>query len=151
MRRSDRAIADGEAGALLEKAEYGILSTTSPDGMPYGVPLNFCIIDECICFHSALEGRKIENILQQTHVSFCIVGRTEVLPEQFGTKYESVIVVGEVRELFELEKQAALEGLLSKYSSAFFDKGLKYIEGMKKKTRVFAIRIKQCTGKARKQ
>ncbi len=151
MRRSDRAIADGEAGALLERAEYGILSTTSPDGMPYGVPLNFCIIDESICFHSALKGRKIENILQQSHVSFCIVGRTEVQPDKFGTNYESVIIAGEVRELFDLEKQAALEGLLSKYSSAFFDKGLKYIEGMKKKTRVFAIRIKQCTGKARKQ
>ncbi len=62
IRRKDRAITEKEAIALLKMAEYGVLSTGSKDGLPYGVPLNFCLIDFCIYFHSAMEGHKIDNI-----------------------------------------------------------------------------------------
>jgi nitroimidazol reductase NimA-like FMN-containing flavoprotein (pyridoxamine 5'-phosphate oxidase superfamily) len=94
LRRKDRAITEEEAIALLNKAEYGVLSTVTENGKPYGVPLNFCIIDHRIYFHCAIEGQKIENIKQNESVSFCAVGNTEILPDKFGTKYESVIVSG---------------------------------------------------------
>ncbi|MHC4160151.1 MAG: pyridoxamine 5'-phosphate oxidase family protein [Planctomycetota bacterium] len=151
LRRKDRAIPKEEAIALLSKAEYGVLSTITEDGKPYGVPLNFCIIEDCIYFHCAIEGQKIDNIKKNNSVSFCAVGNTEILPDKFGTKYESVIVSGEVKEVFEINKQIALEELLHKYSPEFIDNGLKYIEGLKNKTRVFKINIKKLTGKARKQ
>ena len=151
LRRKDRAITEEEAMALLSRAEYGVLSTVSENGKPYGVPLNFCIIDHCIYFHCAVEGRKIDNIKQNKSVSFCAVGNTEILPDKFGTKYESVIVSGEVEEVFDDNKQIALEGLLHKYSPDFFDKGLKYIEALREKTRVFKISINSLSGKARKQ
>jgi nitroimidazol reductase NimA-like FMN-containing flavoprotein (pyridoxamine 5'-phosphate oxidase superfamily) len=115
------------------------------------VPLNFCIINDCIYFHCAVEGQKIDNIKQNKFVSFCAVGNTELLPDKFGTKYESVIVSGEVEEVFDMNKQMAMEGLLHKYSSEFFDKGIKYIEGLRDKTRVFKIAINTLTGKARIQ
>ncbi len=150
LRRKDRAITEEEAIALLNKAEYGVLSTVTENGKPYGVPLNFCIIDHCIYFHCAIEGQKIDNIKQNKSVSFCTVGNTEILPDKFGTKYESVILSGEVEEVFDINKQIALEGLLQKYSSEFFDKGIKYIEGLREKTRVFKITINKLTGKARK-
>jgi hypothetical protein len=51
LRRQDRAITEEEALALLNKAEYGVLSTVTENGEPYGVPLNFCVIDHCIYFH----------------------------------------------------------------------------------------------------
>ena len=73
------------------------------------------------------------------------------MPDQFGTKYQSVIVSGEVAEVFDDDKQAALEGLLKKYSLEFIEKGMKYIEGFKDKTRVFKITINRITGKARTQ
>ena len=151
LRRKDRAIIEEEAKALLNKAEYGVLSTVAENGKPYGVPLNFCIIDHCIYFHCAVEGQKIDNIKQNNSVSFCTVGNTETLPDKFGTKYESVIVSGEVEEIFYMNKQIALEGLLHKYSPEFFDVGIKYIEGLEDKTRVFKIVINKLTGKARKQ
>jgi len=151
LRRKDRAIIEEEAKALLNKAEYGVLSTVAENGKPYGVPLNFCIIDHCIYFHCAVEGQKIDNIKQNNSVSFCTVGNTETLPDKFGTKYESVIVSGEVEEIFYMNKQIALEGLLHKYSPEFFDEGIKYIEGLADKTRVFKIVINKLTGKARKQ
>jgi hypothetical protein len=151
LRRKDRSITNDEAISILNEAEYGVLSTVSPDGKPYGVPLNFCIIDHCIYFHSAIEGQKIENIEKNKSVSFCAVGNNEILPDKFGTKYESVIVSGEVEETFDDNKQIALEGMLKKYSSNYFEKGLKYIETLKAKARVFKISIVNFSGKARRQ
>ena len=151
LRRKDRAITEDEAIALLNRAEYGVLSTVTENGEPYGVPLNFCVNDHCIYFHCAVEGQKIDNIKQNKSVSFCAVGNTEILPDKFGTKYESVIVSGEVEEVFDKNKQLALEGLLHKYSLEFINQGIKYIEGLKEKTRVFKITINKLTGKARKQ
>ena len=151
LRRKDRAITEEEAVALLNKAEYGVLSTVTENGKAYGVPLNFCIIDHGIYFHCAVEGQKIDNIKQNKSVSFCAVGNTEILPDKFGTKYESVIVSGEIEEVFDMNKQVALEGLLHKYSPEFIDKGIKYIEGLREKTRVFKITIDKLTGKARRQ
>ena len=151
LRRKDRAITEEEAIALLNKAEYGVLSTVTENGKAYGVPLNFCIINHCIYFHCAVEGQKIDNIKQNKSISFCVVGNTEILPDKFGTKYESVIVSGEVEEVFNMNKQIAMEGLLHKYSPEFIDKGIKYIEGLREKTRVFKITINKLAGKARTQ
>ena len=123
LRRQDRAITEDEALALLNEAEYGVLSTVTENGKPYGVPLNFCVIDRCIYFHCAVEGQKIDNIQQNKSVSFCAVGNTEILPDKFGTKYESVIVSGKVEEVFDMNKQKAMEGLLHKYSSEYFSIG----------------------------
>jgi uncharacterized protein len=151
LRRKDRAVTNDEAIAILNQAEYGVLSTVAPDGKPYGVPLNFCIIGNCIYFHCASEGQKIDNIEKNKSVSFCAVGDTEVLPDKFGTKYESAIASGEVEEIFDDDKQIALEGLLKKYSSNYFEKGLEYIEILKAKTRVFKICIIHVSGKARRK
>jgi hypothetical protein len=151
LRRKDRAITNDEAIAILNKAEYGVLSTITPDGKPYGVPLNFCYLDHSIYFHCAIEGQKIDNIEKNKSVSFCTVGNTEIMPDKFGTKYESVIISGQIEEVFNVNKQIALEGLLKKYSSDYFNNGLKYIETLKEKTRVFKVYIIHLSGKARKQ
>jgi uncharacterized protein len=150
MRRKDRLITDTETLSILEKGEYGILSTVSSDNEPYGVPVNYCLIGERMYFHCALEGRKIDNIIHNPNVSFCVVGKTEVLPDKFGTNYESCIVQGVASESFGEEKQLALEGLVRKYSEDFVAEGLKYIDKLKDKTRVFKIRIESISGKARK-
>jgi nitroimidazol reductase NimA-like FMN-containing flavoprotein (pyridoxamine 5'-phosphate oxidase superfamily) len=151
LRRKDRAISEAQAKALLTKAEYGILSTVSVDGQPYGVPLNFCILEKFIYFHCAIEGRLIENIKNNPSVSFCAVGDTEILPDKFGTKYESVVVSGNIEEVFDAEKQTGLEGFLAKYSSDFMEQGLQYIEKLRERTRVFRMAICDISGKARRK
>ena len=151
MRRKDRAISEAEAMDLLSKAEYGILSTVSEGGQPYGVPLYFCIVEDYLYFHHAIEGRLIENIENNSSASFCIVGDTEVMPEKFGILYESVILSGNVEEVFEAQKQAGLEGLVAKYSPDFMEQGREYIEKLWEKTRVFRIIITDISGKARRK
>lgn len=150
MRRKDRLITNTEALSILEKGEYGILSTLSSNHEPYGVPVNYCFIDECIFFHCAPEGRKIDNINNNPKVSFCVVGRTEILPDKFGTKYESCIVQGVASESSSEEKQLALEGLIKKYSANSVSEGFEYIQKLKDKTRVFKISIESISGKARR-
>ena len=141
MRRQDRAISEQEALDILLTGEYGILSTVSPDGQPYGVPVNFCVIENAIYFHGALEGHKISNISANDKVSFFVVGQTQILPRKFGTKYESTIVTGTSTEVFEQEKHKALVGLIEKYSAEFHTAGMRYITALTEKTRVFKIQM----------
>jgi nitroimidazol reductase NimA-like FMN-containing flavoprotein (pyridoxamine 5'-phosphate oxidase superfamily) len=150
LRRKERLMGEPESRELLERGEYGILSTCGPDGQPYGIPLSYCFIDNAIYFHSAVEGHKLENIAANDRVSFCVVGKTEVLPDQFATRYESVSISGRVVEAFDEEKQLALEGLLAKYSAGFREAGLNYIAAAWEKTRVFRVDIEGMCGKARR-
>jgi len=150
LRRKDRGIPESEARELLERGEYGVLSTISTDGAPYGVPLSYCVIGDAVCFHCAPGGHKLENIAADSRVSFCVVGRTEVLPEKFSTRYESVIVTGRVMEFSGDEKQRALEGLVEKYSPGFREGGARYIATDGPRTRVFGITIDAISGKARR-
>ena len=149
MRRSDRAIGREETLRILNEGQYGVLSTAGPDNQPYGVPINFCVVDDGIYFHCANEGHKIDNFTHNPKVSFCVVGDTRVLPADFGTEYESTIVFGLLSEVFDAEKQRALEGLLHKYSSDHFQDGLAYIDALREETRVFRIAIEAITGKSR--
>jgi hypothetical protein len=150
MRRSDRALSEEEVQVLLEKGEFGVLSTVSKDGQPYGVPLSYAYTGTGICFHSAREGHKLDNISENARVSFCVVGKTEVMPEKFSTKYQSVIVFGKISEAFDDEKKQELSELLKKYSPGFIKEGLEYRETASAKTRVFKILVESMTGKARK-
>jgi len=143
-------MADPEARELLERGEYGVLSTRGSDGAPYGMPINYCVIDNAIYFHCAVEGHKLENIAVDDRVSFCVVGTTEVLPDRFTTRYESVIVSGNATEVMKEEKQRSLEGLLAKYSAEYRLEGLAYIEANGGRTRVFRIDIDSICGKARR-
>ena len=149
IRNQKRAISEAGARELLGRGEYGILSTCGPDGQPYGVPLNYCLFAGTLYFHCAVAGHKLENLGDDSRVSFCVVGKTEVLPEQFATRYESVIVTGRAAEIFADEKQHALELLVAKYSPGFQAQGRKYIAAQSAQARVFRIDIEALTGKAR--
>lgn len=150
IRRTDRAISENEVKRILEKGEFGVLSTASPDGQPYGVPINYSYSGPVIYFHCAGDGHKLENLAANRRVSFCVVGRTQVLPEKFATNYESAIVFGEAFELADHEKHTGLLEIVKKYSPGFINEGLTYIENAAHKAKVYKIVIESITGKSRK-
>lgn len=150
MRRKDRQLGEEEINMIMEHNQYGVLSTIGKDGMPYGVPLTYIYDGTRIYFHSAVEGHKLENITFNQKASFCVVGSTEILPEQFSTRYESVIAFGEMKELLDEEKEAVLVKVVERYSADFREKGLKYIQAAKARARVFCLQIDKITGKIRK-
>ena len=150
LRRHDRALPAEEALQLLERGEYGVLSTVSSDGAPYGVPISYCVVDGSIYFHCAREGHKLENLHDDGRVSFCVVGDTEVLPDLFATRYESAVVSGRAEEVYGDAKQTALEALMAKYAGEFVSEGLQYIRLKSERTRVYRITVEEISGKARR-
>jgi len=147
MRREKKQMPTEEAILLLENCDYGVLSTISDDDFPYGVPLNYACKNGCIYFHSALNGLKIDNIARNNKVSFCVVGNSEIIPQKFDTKYKSVIVFGNVVEVFGEEKVDGLMALIHKYSKDFIESGREYVNKAKDTTRLYKINIEHLTGK----
>ncbi len=149
MRRKDKALNDNDIKQLLINGEYGVLSTVDSDAQPYGVPLNYVYINNNLYFHCALEGHKLDNITANDKVSFCIVGRTEVLPAEFSTGFESVIAFGSAAVISGDERYQALVALLEKYCGGFVEEGRAYIDKLDHQTSVVKINIDSVTGKAK--
>lgn len=148
--RKDRAIQTKEVKDLLSNSEYGILSTVGVDGQPYGVPLSYIYKNNCLYFHCAISGHKIENIENNPRVSFCVVGRTTVLPDKFATEYESAVAFGIASQVHDAERHNALLWLLEKYSPDYINEGKNYIHQKNNVTKVMKITIDHISGKARR-
>ena len=150
MRRKDRQLQESEAMEVLLKCEYGILSTIG-DNYPYAVPMSYVVANNKIYIHGTCAlGEKTKNIHNNPKVCFTVVGNTEVLPSQFATKYESVIVLGTASLCEGSTKEMALEKFLDKYSSQYKEEGMKYIKASIDKVSVYEISIDMITGKGRK-
>jgi nitroimidazol reductase NimA-like FMN-containing flavoprotein (pyridoxamine 5'-phosphate oxidase superfamily) len=147
MRMSDREMTKEQSIDLLKRGEYGILSTIDSENNPYGVPLSYAYADNLLYFHGAKEGTKLDNIINNNSVCFTVVGKTNVLPEKFSTKYESVIVFGKGVIVTGDEKVKGLREIIRKYSPEFFSQGEEYIERAKDKTTVIKIEIIDFSGK----
>lgn len=135
---------------ILHRGEYGIISTIGEDGHPYGFPMSYIVKDNHIYFHCALDGHKMENIRYNDKVSFCVVGKTRLIPEDLDTSYESVIVFGRAELVHGEEKLEALIGIVNKYSKGFEMKGKMEAERDQDITAVLKISIDHMTGKKRK-
>jgi len=149
MRRKDRELVLSEAIGILQNGEYGILSMCTPTNEGYGVPLNYVFFANAVYFHCALEGSKLEYLRKNNKVTFCVVGKTNVLPATFGTLYESVIVNGKTSEVDDDEKLEALIQIIKKYSADFIPEGKEYIDKLIDKVKVIRLTIESISGKAR--
>lgn len=151
IRREDRRLDDATAKSLLIKGEYGILSTLDRNNQPYGIPVNYVVMEESIFFHCATEGHKLENITANKRVSFCVVGKTELIPEKFSTRYECVIVSGDADIIEDgVQKKNALRAMVNKYAPDHMTSGENYIDKLMDQTAVVRVSIDHLSGKARK-
>lgn len=150
MRKSSREIFDEDIIEILNKGEYGVLATVGENGYAYATPLSYVFYNDAVYFHCAVEGNKLDNIKYNAKVSFCVVGKTKVLPAEFSTAYESVIVFGIASQIDGEEKREALMAIADKYSPEFKKEGLAYIDRAESRTCVVKIEIDRMTGKARK-
>ena len=152
VRRQDRLLDEARSRELLETAEYGVLSMVDDDGQAYGIPVNFVWDGEDkIYIHSAPEGRKLRAIANHPKVSLCVVGRTHLLPKNFTTEYESVIVFGEARTgLPEEERMHALHLLIDKLSPDYKEIGDKYAHASFHRTEIIRIDVTDYSGKCKR-
>lgn len=131
VRRQDRLLDETRSFEILKEGEYGILSmrTENGDGA-YGIPLSY-VWDRgnSIYIHCAPVGRKLNCIDACTNVSFCVVGRTKVIPGEFTTAYESIVLRCTAHHgLHEAERMSALSLFLNKYCPNDKIKGMQYAE-----------------------
>ena len=117
LKRMRRQEFESDKGLEIADASlYGVLSMVDPQGMAYGVPLNFWRQGDRLYFHSARTGRKIDCLRANPHVSICFVREARVIPEAMTTKYASAIVTGTARELTDTEeKRQAAVALCRRY------------------------------------
>ena len=152
VRRQDRLFTEERAEELLLKSEYGILSMIDTEGLPYCVPLNF-VWDKAnsVYVHCAPEGRKVNALMKNPDVSFCIIGNVNLLPGKFTTEYESVIMEGKAElNITDAEKAKAIELLLEKLSPKDIAVGRKYAEKSFHRTRIIRIDFTKWSGKTKK-
>ena len=112
--RIERLLPDSEAREILKKAEYGIMSVITPDGTPYGVPLNYYYDEDedAIFFHCATRGHKLDSLCHHSRVSFTVITRSEIDAPNLTTLYESAIATGLASFVStDEEKKRRLEGL----------------------------------------
>lgn len=150
MRRQTKRLTFEETEAVLNRAEYGVLTTMGTDGYPYGVPVSHVYHHGSIYFHCAKTGHKLDSIDNDCHVSFCAVVDVDLIPAGFTTKFQSAIVFGQAEEVFEQEKRDGLLALLRKFSSDYIEPGTQYMAEVWEQTRVFRIEIEHMTGKGKR-
>lgn len=152
IRRQDRLLREEEATTLLRTGEYGVLSMTDETGKAYGIPVNYVWNEaDSLYIHCAPQGRKLCCIAAHPEVSFCIVGRTHVVSNQFTTSYESIML--QCRATTGLpadERMHALQLLLQKYSPNDLTIGLKYAEKSFHRTEIIRLDIEEISGKCKR-
>ena len=148
MRRAEREIKDRKGiEEIVRRATVCRLGLC--DGhMPYVVPLSFGYEDNCLYFHSAAEGRKIEIIKDNPNVCFEVDLAEEYVgadvPCDWAVKYRSVIGFGTAQLLEGVEeKRRALDVILAHYS----DREYEYPPGALDKVVVIRVDVESMTGK----
>ena len=117
MRRKNQAISRDECMEILKKGSSGVLALCGDDGYPYAVPISYLYDENCLYFHCAKSGHKLDAIRKDSRASFCVVCQDVVVPEEFTTYFKSVIVFGKMEILEdEEEKKQAIERLAVKYA-----------------------------------
>lgn len=149
MRRKDREITDQSAiRAIMEEARVCRIGL-SDDGMAYVVPMNFGLGENCLYFHCAAEGRKLDLLGQNDRVCFEMDICRDVYRHEkacgCSTRFDSVIGFGRARLVEDpAEKKIALDRIMEHYGYAGH---FTYPEEMMVKTVVIRIDIATMTGK----
>ena len=148
MRRTEKEIEDrAEMENVIAKADICRVGL-SDNGIPYVVPVNFGYRDNCIYFHCAREGAKLDIISLNNNV--CVEFdidhemRVDDVACEWGSKYRSVIGFGKAFIVDDREeKKRALDIIMGHYS----DKSFTYRDDRVDGIYIVKIEIERMTGK----
>jgi nitroimidazol reductase NimA-like FMN-containing flavoprotein (pyridoxamine 5'-phosphate oxidase superfamily) len=117
-----RWMSEADAREFLRAGTEGRLATCDQAGQPYITPLNYLFHDGKIYFHSKLDGRKLDNIAENSRVCFEVSATAKPTVSSgracnCSTRYTSVLAFGAARVLSDdAEKTALLNLLVEKYA-----------------------------------
>ena len=149
MRKANREIRDRDAVlAIIEEALVCRIGLAD-GGMPYIVPMNFGLGENCLYLHCATEGRKLDILRKNDRVCFemDLLREMKQGPDACGwsASYESVIGFGRAVLLTDPEeKRRGLDRIMDHYGA----RGpFSYPDDTLAKTVVIRIDIERLTGK----
>jgi len=148
MRRKDKEITSSEEIQSIICRSVVCRLAMVDGNQPYVVPLCFGFEDNCLYFHCAKQGKKIDILSKNNNICFEFDIDQEVIPADktcsFGMKYLSVIGFGKASFIDdEKEKQKALDIIMRQYSG---DAG-GYTEDFLQHILVIKVQINSITGK----
>ncbi len=109
--KPERMTTEAAAREILHSCNLGTLSLVTPDGLPYGVPINYYYDESAnaLYLHCALKGKKMDCLQSRPEVSFSVYTNPVIIEEKFTTHYDSAIVTGHAEIMTDTEeKRAAL-------------------------------------------
>ena len=147
MRRKKQALTAEEIAEILKRNTSGVLSVNGDDGYPYGVPLSYVYLDSKLYFHCAAAGHKLDSILKDDKVSFCVIDQDQVVGQEYTTYFRSVVAFGRARALEGAEKLRPLVELCEKYYPGHLEQTRQKAEVALKNVCIVELTIEHMTGK----
>lgn len=147
MRRSKQNMSKERCIEVLKRGTSGVLAVLGDGDYPYAVPISYVYKDSKIYFHCAKAGHKIDAIVKHNKVSFCVIDRDKVVPEDYTTHYRSVIVFGKAGILEGEAKKTSLMDLALKYAPGDEKMHLAAIDQNLDQVCVVAVEIEHMSGK----
>ena len=150
LRKKEREMSKEFVEAILDGADYGVLSLITEDGYPYGVPINFVYHNNAIYFHSGKLGYKYNCAKNNNKACFTIVSKHLTLPKQYTTAYQSIIAFGRISEIEEgKEKDEATLVFCEKFVGPHKEEAHRRINNGLKHMALLKFEIEHITGKER--
>lgn len=139
MRRFKQEIDKDTCKKILKEGKRGILSLNTDD-YPYGVPLSYYYKDDCIYFHGAKQGYKLDCIKNNPKACFTLISEDKSKKDSWINYYDSVMAFGSI-EIIE-DKQECYK--ICKDIALHFTDDIDYIETELKNgvDRVTCLRLK---------
>ena len=147
MRRKRQALTTEEVAEVLKRNTSGVLAVNGDGGYPYTVPLSYVYLDSKLYFHCAGAGHKLESILKDDRVSFCVIDQDQVVGEEYTTYFRSVVAFGRARVLEGEEKLLPLVELCEKYYPGHLEQTRQKTENALKNVCIVEVAIEHMTGK----
>lgn len=152
MRYADRALSETNAWDIFETAEYCVASTVDADGMPYGVPISFVVMNNQLYFHTTnTYGHKLDNFQHDARICVTAVVDVEACFEDdfMTSRYGSAMAFGRIRRVENsVEVRHALVALCMKYLPNYKHEIGNAISKDLAETAVWAVEVETITGKA---
>ncbi len=145
MRRADRERDYAFAVEVIKNAPYANIAFS---GDAYAVPMSPIFMNDCIYFHCAKEGEKLERIKENPRVCITAVSECVPRPGKFGLDYKSAIFFADAEIVEDPdEKYAVLMEIAKVHAPTLPDRMDKYTRGFMDRAVILRMHILSGTGK----
>ena len=151
MRRFKQQLTEQECETILQGAYRGFLSVNGEGGYPYTIPMNFLYQNNRIYFHSALQGHKIDAIMNSPKACFTLINDPVKQENDWWYHVSSVVCFGQMSII---EDQDERMEILKSFGKKYFPEGYDMEKDLKMnahRAAVLCLAVEHITGKRVKE